>query len=48
VSEFERLGVPRCRVIVIVLPHPDHADKFDLSFVYWGFITHETVESAAL
>jgi hypothetical protein len=26
VSELERLGVPRCRVIVIVLPHPDHAD----------------------
>jgi hypothetical protein len=48
VSEFERLGVPRCRVIVIVLPHLDHVDWFDLSFVYWGFITHETVESAAL
>jgi hypothetical protein len=48
VSEFECLGVPRCRVIVTVLPHPDHADWFDLSFVYWGFITHETVESAAL
>jgi hypothetical protein len=48
VSEFERLGVPRCRVIVTVLPHPDHADWFDLSFVYWGFIPHETVESAAL
>jgi hypothetical protein len=48
VSDFERLGVPRCRVIVTVPPHPDHADWFDLSFVYWGFITHETVESAAL
>jgi hypothetical protein len=48
VSEFERLGVPHCRVIVTVLPHPDHADWFDLSFVYWGFIPHETVESAAL
>jgi hypothetical protein len=48
VSEFERLGVPRCRVIVMVLPHPDHADWFDLSFVYWGFITYETVESVAL
>jgi hypothetical protein len=35
-------------VIVIVLPHPNHADWFDLSFVYWGFITYETVESAAL
>jgi hypothetical protein len=34
VSEFERLGVPRCRVIVTVPPHPDHADWFDLSFVY--------------
>jgi hypothetical protein len=48
VFEFERLGVPRCRVIFTVLPHPDHADWFDLSFVYWGFITHETVESVAL
>jgi hypothetical protein len=48
VSEFERLGVPRCRVIVTVLPHPDHTDWFDLSFVYWGFIPQETVESAAL
>jgi trehalose utilization protein len=48
VSEFERLGVPRCRVIGTTLPHPDHADWFDLSFVYWGFITHETVESAVL
>jgi hypothetical protein len=35
-------------VIVTVLPHPDHADWFDLSFIYWGFITHEVVESAAL
>jgi hypothetical protein len=48
VSEFVRLGVPCCRVIVTVLPHPDHADWFDLSFVYWGFCSHETVESAAL
>jgi hypothetical protein len=48
VSDFERLGVPRCRVIVIVLPHPDHADWFYMSFFYWGFITHETVKSAAL
>jgi hypothetical protein len=48
VKEFERCGVPRCRVIVTVLPHPDHADWFDLSFIYWGFITHESVESAAL
>jgi hypothetical protein len=48
VSEFERYGVPHCRVIITVLPHPDHADWFDLSFVYWGFITHEVVESAAL
>jgi hypothetical protein len=35
-------------VIVTVLPHPDHADWFDLSFIYWGFITHGAVESAAL
>jgi hypothetical protein len=48
VSEFECLGVLCCRVIVTMLPHPDHADWFDLSFVYWSFITHETVESAAL
>jgi hypothetical protein len=48
VSEFEHLGVPYCRVIVTVLPHPDHVDWFNLSFVYWGFITHGTVESAAL
>jgi hypothetical protein len=47
-KEFEHYGVPRCRVIVTVLPHPDHADWFDLSFIYWGFITHESVESAAL
>jgi hypothetical protein len=38
VFEFERLGVPRCRVIVTVLPHPNHADWFDLSFVYWGLL----------
>jgi hypothetical protein len=31
-----------------VLPHPDHADWFDLSFIYWGFRGHESVESAAL
>jgi hypothetical protein len=48
VSEFERLGIPRCRVIVTVLPHPDHTDWFDLSLVYWGFRSHKTVESAAL
>jgi hypothetical protein len=35
-------------VIVTVLPHPDHANWFDLSFIYWGFNTHEAVESAAL
>jgi hypothetical protein len=34
VSEFKRLGVPHCRVIVTVLPHPDHADWFDFSFIY--------------
>jgi hypothetical protein len=48
VFELERLGVPRCRVIVTVLPHPDHADWFDLSFIYWGFHGHESVESTAL
>jgi hypothetical protein len=48
VFELERLGVPRCRVIVTVLPHPDHTDWFDLSFIYWGFHGHESVESTAL
>jgi hypothetical protein len=48
VFELEHLGVPRCRVIVTVLPHPDHTDWFDLSFVYWGFRGHESAESAAL
>jgi hypothetical protein len=47
VFELERLGVSRCRVIVTVLPHPDHGDWFDLSFI-WGFRGHESVESAAL
>jgi hypothetical protein len=45
VSELECLGVPRCKVIVTLLPQSDHADWFDLSFVYWGFCGH--VESAA-
>jgi hypothetical protein len=44
----ERLDVPRCRVIITVLPHPDHTDWFNLTFVYWGFCRHETVELAAL
>jgi hypothetical protein len=48
VAEFERLGVPRCRVIATVPPQSDHPDWFDLSFVYWGFCGHESVESAAL
>jgi hypothetical protein len=48
VFKLERLCVPRCRVIVIVLPHLDHTDWFDLSFIYWGFRGHESVESAAL
>jgi hypothetical protein len=48
VTEFERLGVPRCRVIVTVLLHPVHPEWFDLSFVYWGFCGHESIESAAL
>jgi hypothetical protein len=48
VFELERLGVPCCRVIVTLLPHPDHAVWFDLSFIYWGFRGHESVESAAL
>jgi hypothetical protein len=48
VAEFERLGVPRCRVTVTVPPHPVHHEWFDLSFLSWGFRRHETVESAAL
>jgi hypothetical protein len=48
VSEFERLGVPHCRVIITVLPHSDHADWFDLCFVYWSFRAHESIESATL
>jgi hypothetical protein len=48
VFELERLGIPRCRVIITVLPHPDDANWFDLSFVYWGFCGHKSVESAAL
>jgi hypothetical protein len=48
VVEFERLGVPRCRVTVTVPLHPVHPEWFDLSFVSWGFRGHETVESAAL
>jgi hypothetical protein len=34
VSEFESLGFFHCRVILTVLPHPDHADWLDLSFVH--------------
>jgi hypothetical protein len=48
VFELERLGVSRCRVIISVLPHPDHVDWFDLSFIYWGFRGNESVELAAL
>jgi hypothetical protein len=48
VAEFERLGVPRCRVIVTVPLHPVHPEWFNLSFVYWGFRGHESIESAAL
>jgi hypothetical protein len=48
VAAFECLGVPRCRVTVTVPLHPDHPDWFELSFVYWGFRGHESVESATL
>jgi hypothetical protein len=48
VVEFERLGVPRCRVIVTIPLHTVHPEWFDLSFVSWGFRSHETIESAAL
>jgi hypothetical protein len=36
VFEFERYGVPRCRVIVTVLPHPDHARLVRLEFYLLG------------
>jgi hypothetical protein len=48
VAEFERLGVPHCRVTVTEPLHPVHPEWFDLSFVYWGFRGHESIESAAL
>jgi hypothetical protein len=48
VAEFERLGVPRCKVTVTVPLHPVHPEWFDLSFVYWGFRGHKSIESAAL
>jgi hypothetical protein len=48
VAEFERLDIPHCRVTIIMLLHPVHPDWFDLSFVYWCFRGHESVESAAL
>jgi hypothetical protein len=48
VAEFERLGVPRCRVTVTVPLHPVHPEWFNLSLVYWGFHGHESVESATL
>jgi hypothetical protein len=48
VFELECLGVPRCREIVTVLLHPDHTVRFELSFIYWGFRGHESIESAAL
>jgi hypothetical protein len=48
VAEFEHLGVPCCRVTVTVPLHLVHPDWFDLSFMYWGFRGHESVESAAL
>jgi hypothetical protein len=48
VAEIQRLGVPRCRVTVTVPLHPVHLEWFDLSFVYWDFRGHESVESATL
>jgi hypothetical protein len=48
VTEIQRLGVPRCRVTVTVPLHPVHLEWFDLSFVYWDFRGHESVESATL
>jgi hypothetical protein len=48
VKEFEHFGVPHCRVIVTVLPHPDHERLVSLELYLLGFITHESVELAAL
>jgi hypothetical protein len=48
VAEFERLGVPRCRVTITVPLQLGHPDWFVLSFVYWGFRGHESVELATL
>jgi hypothetical protein len=48
VAEFERLGVPHCRVTITMPLHLVHPDWFNLSFMYWGFRGHESVESATL
>jgi hypothetical protein len=48
VAEFECLGVPHCRVTITVPLHLVHPEWFNLSFMYWGFCGHESVESAAL
>jgi hypothetical protein len=48
VAEFERLGVPHCRVTVMVPRDSIHPEWLDLSFVSWVFRSHEIVESAAL
>jgi hypothetical protein len=46
--EYEELGVPSCRVRVIVLPHPGHPEWADLSMELLCYRSFEAVESAAL
>jgi hypothetical protein len=46
--EYEELGVPSCRVRVIVLPHPGHPKWSDLRMELLCFCAAEAVESAAL
>jgi hypothetical protein len=46
--EYEKLGVPSCRVRVTMLPHPGHPEWADLSMELLCFQAFEVVESAAL
>ena len=46
--EYEELGVPRCRVQVTVLPHPDHPEWASLSTELLCHCAMEAVESVAL
>jgi hypothetical protein len=46
--EYEELGVPSCRVLVTVLPHPGHPEWADFSMELLFFRAFEVVELAAL